>query len=197
MSSNSATSQGLQVLGIAGSLRQGSYNRALLQAAQELVPEGMGIGVFDLSPIPFYNYDVEQEGDPEPVTALKEAIGAADAILIATPEYQRGIPGVLKNALDWAARPPRQSVMRGKPAAIMGASPGFTGTARAQTQLRQTLEYNRTYALLQPEVLIGGAGDKFRDGRLVDEETRTRVRELLAALADWTRLLQQGVAART
>lgn len=121
----------INVVAFAGSLRQESYNRALLRAAQESAPESMSIDTFDLSPIPLYNYDVEQQGDPEPVQEFKHAIRKADALLIATPEYQHGIPGVLKNALDWASRPPKQSPLQGKPAAIMGATPGMTGTARA------------------------------------------------------------------
>ncbi|MBU1878089.1 MAG: NAD(P)H-dependent oxidoreductase, partial [Chloroflexi bacterium] len=112
----------LQVLGIAGSLRQGSYNRALLRAAQELAPAGMTITVLDLAPIPLYNADVQALGDPAPVVALKTAIRLADALLIATPEYNYSIPGVLKNAIDWASRPPAESPLRGKPLGIMGAS---------------------------------------------------------------------------
>lgn len=189
----SSPSNTVRVLGFAGSLRKASYNRALLRAAQELAPEGMTIDIFDLSPIPLYNFDVEQQGDPEPVTAFKNAIRAADAVLIATPEYQHGIPGVLKNALDWASRPPRSSPLQDKPAAILGATPGRLGTARAQTQLRQSLTYNRTYALLQPEVLIASAGEKFdAEGRLTDEDTRTHVRRLLEELVRWTLLLRRG-----
>ncbi|MFN3324280.1 MAG: NADPH-dependent FMN reductase [Bryobacteraceae bacterium] len=189
----SSPSNTVRVLGFAGSLRKASYNRALLRAAQELAPEGMTIDIFDLSPIPLYNFDVEQQGDPEPVTAFKNAIRAADAVLIATPEYQHGIPGVLKNALDWASRPPRSSPLQDKPAAILGATPGRLGTARAQTQLRQSLTYNRTYPLLQPEVLIASAGEKFdAEGRLTDEDTRTHVRRLLEELVRWTLLLRRG-----
>jgi chromate reductase, NAD(P)H dehydrogenase (quinone) len=183
----------LRVLGIAGSLRSGSYNRGLLEAAQELAPEGMVIDVFDLAPIPFFNQDVEARGDPEPVAALKAAIRHADALLIATPEFNYGMPGVLKNAIDWASRPPGQSVMNGKPAALMGATPGMTGTARAQLQLRQSFVFTQTYALLQPEVLVPLAPEKFSaEGRLTDEPTRQRVRALLEALADWTRRLRGG-----
>src|SRR5205814_8833807 len=123
--------------GIAGSLRTGSYNRALLRAAQELAPAGLELLTFDLAPIPLYDGDVEAQGDPEPVGALKTAIRDADALLIVTPEYNYGVPGVLKNAIDWASRPPGQSPLNGKPAALMGATPGMTGTARAQLQIRQ------------------------------------------------------------
>jgi chromate reductase len=179
------------VLGIAGSLRKGSYNRALLRAAREVAPENMEIEPFDLAPIPFFNEDVEKAGDPESVRALKEAIGAADALLIATPEYQYGVPGVLKNALDCASRPPGKSPMQHKPVAIMGASTGFVGTARAQLQLRQTLAYNETHTLMRPEVLIAKAKEKFdEDGRLNDEDARDFLRTLLEKLYDWTLLLQ-------
>ena len=127
----------LHVLGFAGSLRQGSYNRALLRAAKELAPEGMVIDIFDLTPIPLYNADVEAKGDPEAVAAFKAAIRRADALLIACPEYNHGVPGVLKNAIDWASRPPRSAALDRKPLALMGASPGMTGSARGQSQLRQ------------------------------------------------------------
>ena len=177
----------LDVLGIAGSLRAGSFNRSLLRAAQELAPAGMQITAFDLAPIPLYNADVEAQGDPEPVAALKSAIRRADALLIVTPEYNFGMPGVLKNAIDWASRPPRSSVLMGKPAAIMGATPGMGGTGRAQLQLRQAFLFTQTLAVLAPEVLVARAGEKFdAAGRLTDEKTRQIVGQLLQALADWT-----------
>jgi chromate reductase len=131
----------IRVLGFAGSLRRGSYNRALLRAAQELAPAGMTIEVSDLAPIPLYNADVEAEGDPEPVAAFKAAIRRADALLIACPEYNHGVPGVLKNAIDWASRPPRSAALDRKPLALMGASPGMTGSARGQSQLRQAFVF--------------------------------------------------------
>jgi chromate reductase len=176
----------LKVLGIAGSLRAGSFNRALLRAAQELAPGGMEITTFDLAPIPLYNGDVEAQGDPEPVAALKAAIRQADALLFVTPEYNFGVPGVLKNAVDWASRPPRGSVLQGKPAAIMGATPGMGGTGRAQMALRQSFVFTQTYALLTPEVLVARAADKFdASGRLTDEPTRKFVVQLLEALIPW------------
>jgi len=181
----------MKVLGIAGSLRAASFNRALLRAAQELAPPGMEIGTFDLAPIPLYNADVEAKGDPEPVAALKAAIRQADAILIVTPEYNFGVPGVLKNAVDWVSRPPRGSALQGKPAAIMGATPGRGGTGRAQLQLRQAFLFTETYALLQPEVLVASAQEKFdASGRLTDEPTRKIVVKLLEALAAWTARFQ-------
>jgi chromate reductase len=177
----------LRVLGIAGSLRAGSFNRALLRAAQELVPEGMEIQTFDIAPIPLYNADVEAKGDPEPVAALKTAIREADALLFVTPEYNFGLPGVLKNAIDWASRPPAQTPLRGKPAAMMGATTGQGGTIRAQMQLRQAFVFTQTIALLQPEVLVTKAHEKFdKDGRLTDELTRGFVKKQLEALRDWT-----------
>jgi chromate reductase, NAD(P)H dehydrogenase (quinone) len=180
----------IRVLGIAGSLRSGSYNRALLRAAQDHAPASMQITTFDLDEIPPYNLDVEQQGDPDPVVRFKEAIRAADALLIATPEYQHGIPGVLKNALDWASRPPGESPLNGKTAAIMGATPGMGGTARAQEQLRQTLTYNSVYAVLQPEVLVFRAHQKFDDeGQLIDEDTGKFVSQLLDELVDLTQRL--------
>ena len=176
----------LKVLGIAGSLRAGSFNRALLRAAQELAPAGMEIAAFDLAPIPLYNGDVEAKGDPEPVAAWKAAIRQADALLFVTPEYNFGVPGVLKNAIDWASRPPRSSALQGKPAAIMGATPGMGGTARAQMQLRQAFVFTQTYALVSPEILVARAHEKFdASGRLTDEKTREFVGQLLQALADW------------
>ena len=182
-----ATGAKLNVLGIAGSLRAGSFNRALLRAAQELAPSGMKIDVFDLAPIPLYNADVEAKGDPEAVAALKAAIRQADALLFVTPEYNFGVPGVLKNAVDWASRPPSGSALSGKAAAIMGATPGRGGTSRAQLQLRQAFLFTQTYALLQPEVLVAQAKEKFdAQGRLTDEPTRKIVVTLLEALAAWT-----------
>jgi chromate reductase len=177
----------VKVLGFAGSLRKGSLNRMLLRAAVELAPPNMTIETFDLRDIPLYDGDVEAQGDPPPVVAFKAAIRAADALLIATPEYNYGVPGVLKNAIDWASRPPNKSVLNDKPAAIMGASPGGFGTTRAQLQLRQAFCFTRTLPLQQPEVLLARAADKFDgEGRLTDEKTREFVRALLVALAAWT-----------
>jgi chromate reductase len=161
------------VVGFAGSLRRGSYNRALLRAAIELAPPQLHIETRELDPLPLYNGDVEAAGVPQSVEELRAAIWQADALLIATPEYNHGVPGVLKNAIDWLSRPPRGSALNGKVAAIMGASPGMTGTARSQSQLRQAFVFTNTYALLQPEVLVARAHEKFdADGRLIDQATR-------------------------
>jgi len=176
----------MRVLGIAGSLRKASFNRALLRAAQELAPKGMEITAFDLAPLPPYNEDVEKQGDPGPVAALKDAIRAADALLVVSPEYNYGIPGVLKNAVDWASRPPGKSPLNGKPAAIMGASQGTGGTIRMQGALRHAFLFTETHALLKPEVYVARAQDKFdAEGRLTDEKTREFVGKLLAALVPW------------
>jgi chromate reductase len=177
----------LRILAFAGSLRAASYNKMLLRAAVELAPAGMEIEIFDIGGIPLFNEDVEAAGTPPAVEAFRDAIRRADALLIATPEYNHGVPGVLKNAIDWASRPPRKSPLAGKPAALVGASPGMTGTARAQTQLRASFVFTDTPALPQPEVLVFRAHEKFdADGRLTDEPTRVFVGRLLAALADWT-----------
>jgi len=173
----------MRLLGIAGSLREGSYNRGLLRATRELLPEGVELVEHDLRELPFYDGDLEAAGDPEPVMALKDSIRAAEAIVIATPEYNRGIPGGLKNAIDWASRPALASPLAGKPVAIMGATTGLAGTARAQQQLRDALEFPGAMVLQQPEVLVSEAYLRFdENGELVDEETRAEIRELLAVL---------------
>jgi chromate reductase len=183
----------LSVCGITGSLRRDSYNHALLRAAQELAPEEMQIEVVDLSLIPFYDADQDGEVKPESIIALKDAIHRADALLLVTPEYNRGIPGVLKNAIDWASRPAGRSPLAGKPAAIMGATTGMWGTVRAQLHLRQVLAATRTQVLLKPEVLVALAAQKFDEhGQLTDEPTRQLVHELLTALAEWTNRLRDA-----
>jgi chromate reductase, NAD(P)H dehydrogenase (quinone) len=177
----------INVLGFAGSLRQGSYNKMALRAAIELAPAGMTIETFDLAPIEPYNEDVKQRGFPPPVQEFREKIRAADALLIVTPEYNYSIPGVLKNAIDWASRPPEQP-FDGKPIGIMGASPGRLGSARAQYHLRQCFVFLNALILNRPEVMISGAPQMFDDqGRLTDGPTREIIGKLLASLADWTR----------
>jgi chromate reductase len=180
----------LTILGIAGSLRRASYNRGLIRAATELAPTGTSVVPYDLADLPMFDADVEADGDPRAVTAFKRAIADADALLIATPEYNHCVPGVLKNAVDWASRPPRNSALTGKPVAIMGASTGRGATARAQAHLRDGLAYTNGFVLPLPEVLVGLAGEKFDDeSNLTDERTRDEVRDLLVALAAWTRRL--------
>ena len=184
----------LNVVGIAGSLHRGSYNRGLIRAAVDLAPAGMRLTLHDIGDLPMFNADVEALGEPDPVRRLKEAIGTADALLIATPEYNRCVPGVLKNAIDWASRPARQSVLTNKPVAIMGASTGGGGTARAQAHLRDGLGYTNGLVLPQPEVLVPFAASRFDEaGNLHDEETREAIRDLLGALADWVRQLRDGL----
>ena len=182
----------MRVLGIAGSLRAGSYNRALLAAAVELAPDGVRIDVWDrLREVPHYDGDLDSdERRPEPVAELKRRIAEADALLIATPEYTYSVPGVLKNALDWASRPGYKSVLAGKPAAIMGASGGAIGTARAQAHLREILYASLVSVFPHPGVAVAGAAQKFADGRLTDEQTRTFVAAFLRDFAAYVRRLQ-------
>jgi chromate reductase len=184
----------LSFLGIAGSLRRLSFNRGLIRAAVELAPNGITVVPYDVSDVPLFDADVEAQGDPEAVVRFKRAIADADGLLIATPEYNHCIPGVLKNAIDWASRPPRASVLTDKPVAIMGATPGQGGTARAQAQLRDGLTYTNGYVLPLPEVLVPLARDKFdAESNLTDAETRTQVVDLLKAFAAWTRRLRSTV----
>lgn len=180
-----------QVLGFAGSLRQASYNRGLLRSATELAPPELNIKIFDLLPIPIFNEDVEAKGDPESVQDLKNAIGEADGLLIATPEYNYGIPGVLKNAIDWVSRPPGKSVLSGKPAAIMGASQGTGGTIRSQLALRQSFLYLEVHTMLKPEILIASSRDKFDDkGNLTDDRTREYLAKFLKSFVSWIELIK-------
>lgn len=172
----------VKILGIVGSLRKDSYNRAALKAAQELLPEGAVLTLVELHGIPVFNQD-EEIAMPASVLEFKRQIVAADAILFATPEYNYSISGALKNAIDWASRPYGQSAWQGKPAAVMGASAGSGGSARAQYHLRQVLVTLDMPVVNQPEVMIGNAAQQFDgNGRLIDEASRRLIRELLAAL---------------
>ena len=157
----------IHILGIAGSLRRESYNRAALRAATQLVPEGAILEAFELDGIPVFNQDEDQDPPPT-VAALKRRIREADAILFVTPEYNYSVPGVLKNAIDWASRPYGDSAWDGKPAAIMGASPGAIGTARAQYHLRQTLVFLNMFPINRPEVMIRNAAARFDKERKPD-----------------------------
>jgi chromate reductase len=179
----------LRVLGIAGSLRAGSYNRALLRAARGVAPAGMDIAIFEgLRDVPPYDADQEGGAEPAAVAALRRAIGEADALLIATPEYNYGVPGVLKNAIDWASRPAGRAALTRKPAGVLGASAGASGTMRAQLALRQSFVFTETYAMLRPEFFLPRAGEKFdASGELTDEATRDHLRQFLAALETWIR----------
>lgn len=177
----------IRVAGIVGSLREGSLNKGLLKAAVELAPSGMEISIYPrLGDIPPYNDDVFQKGDPAPVADFKSFVGGADAMLISTPEYNYGVPGVLKNAIDWASRPAGKSVLNRKPAAIMGCSPGLGGTIRAQHAIRQSFVFTETYVMVQPEIKIPSAAPLFDPtGRLTDETTHQHLKKFLEAFAIW------------
>lgn len=180
-----------RILGFAGSLREGSFNRAILRVAVELAPEGVAIEAFDLEGIPPFNQDLESE-PPERVREFKEKIKAADAILIATPEYNYSIPGVLKNAIDWASRPYGDNAFRGKPVAVMGASVGMVGTARAQSHLRQSFVFLDMHPMNRPEVMVPFAHEKVdRDGRVTDPKTREKIRQLVEGLVAWSRMFRR------
>jgi chromate reductase len=184
-------SRPVRILGIAGSLRRESYNRAILRAATELVPEGATIETFELDGIPGFNQDDEQN-PPAKVTDLKRRIREADAVLFVTPEYNYSIPGVLKNAIDWASRPYGDSAWNGKPAAIMGASVGAIGTARAQYHLRQMMVFLNMFPINQPEVMIGNAAGRFdAEGNLSDDATKEFIRQLVQNLVEWSRRIAQ------
>jgi chromate reductase len=188
--------QPIRILGIAGSLRRKSYNRAALKAAQQLAPEDAVIETFDIEGIPPFSEDDERQ-PPAKVVEFKKRIREADAILFVTPEYNYSIPGVLKNAIDWASRPYGDSAWSGKPAAIMGASSGRLGTARAQYHLRQVFVFLNVLALNQPEVMISNAAAEFdADGNLTNETTKKLIRQLLVNLTGWTRDLQKINAGR-
>jgi chromate reductase, NAD(P)H dehydrogenase (quinone) len=185
-------SKPIRILGIAGSLRRESYNRAALRAATELLPEGATIETFELDGIPGFNQD-EEQNPPAKVVELKRRIREADAILIVTPEYNYSIPGVLKNAIDSASRPYGDSAWNGKPVAIMGASVGAIGTARAQYHLRQMFVFLNMFPINQPEVMIGNASARFdAAGNLTDDTTKDLIRQLLQNLVEWTRRIAQA-----
>jgi chromate reductase, NAD(P)H dehydrogenase (quinone) len=180
-------SKTIRILGIAGSLRRQSYNRSALRAAQQLVPEGATLEIFELDGIPGFSED-DEKNPPAKVVEMKKRIREADAILIVTPEYNYSVPGVLKNAIDWASRPYGDSAWSGKAAAIMGASVGTLGTARAQYHLRQIFVFLNMFPVNQPEVMIGNASQRFdAQGNLTDEATKEYIRKLLQSLVDWTR----------
>jgi chromate reductase, NAD(P)H dehydrogenase (quinone) len=182
---------GFRILGIAGSLRAKSYNLGLLRAAAELLPPGVDLEIVTLHDIPPYNADAQAaEGDPPPVADLKRQVAEADAVLVATPEYNYSIPGVLKNAIDWVSRPPKTCGIRKKPVGIIGASSGESGTIRSQLALRQVFVYLDAYAMVQPEFRLPRAAEKCDEtGLLVDGEQRERLRAYIVALVDWARLV--------
>jgi len=181
----------IHILGFAGSLRQGSLNHGLLRAAKELLPIDTNLEIYDLSAIPLFNADIKASGEPESVNKFKRRIKVADALLIATPEYNYSIPGVLKNAIDWASYPLNRSPFNDKPLAIMGAG-GRLGTLRAQLHLRDIAQHLNMHVLNNPEVMVARAWERFdQNGNLTDPETRQRIAKLLQALVDWTRRLKR------
>ena len=184
----------LRVLGISGSLRKSSFNSGLLRAAQELAPERMEITIFDIKTLPFYDGDLEAQGDPGPVAALKSAVRDSDGVLFATPEYNWGTSGALKNAIDWASRDQGQGSLMGKPATIIGAG-GRAGTARAQMQLLETLGETGSVVMVKPGVMVQAFSPmQFEaDGSLIDEDTKDLLRRHLDEFAKWiTRLVRPG-----
>ena len=184
----------MNVLGIVGSLRAGSYNRMLMRSAVDLAPEAMVIEVFDLTDLPLYNADLDSdEQRPGRAQTLKDSIARADGVLIASPEYNHSVPGVLQNAIDWASRPGMKSPLKRKPVAIMGASGGPVGTARGQQVLKLTLMSTLALIMPHPGVAVGQAKDKFADGRLVHEATRDFLGDFLRTFAEW--IEQQSGAA--
>src|SRR5262245_34201459 len=171
----------LRILGIPGSLRKGSWNKSLLRAATSLVPDGAVIETFELDGIPPFNQD-EERNPPPRIAELKSKAKAADAILFVTPEYNYSIPGVLKNAIDWASRPYGDSAWAGKPVAIMGASGGAIGTARAQYHLRQTFVFLDMDPVNQPEVMVNATKSLDDKGNLTDDKTKELIGKLLQNL---------------
>ncbi len=182
----------IRLLGISGSLRKGSFNTMALKAAAGLVPAGTSLEIFDISGFPLYNEDVKAQGFPEPVQKLREKIAQADGLVLATPEYNYSISGVLKNAIDWASRPPEQP-FNDKAVAIMGASGGVLGTSRAQYHLRQMGIFLNMRFVNKPEVFIGGAAAKFdAAGNLTDEATKGLIKDLMAELVAWSKRLKKA-----
>ncbi|MBT8400365.1 MAG: NAD(P)H-dependent oxidoreductase [Rhodothermia bacterium] len=176
------------ILGIAGSLRRSSINRALLEATRDLAPKNTRVEIAEIAGIPLYNQDLDNDRDrPLEVSALKSAVADADAVLIATPEYNFGVPGVLKNVIDWVSRPAMRSPLAHKPVGIIGASPGALGTARAQEQLKTIMLSTLAVLFPHPGVLVGGAGQKFEDGQLVDDETAAFLSDYMKQLSEWLR----------
>jgi chromate reductase len=186
--------QTIKILGIVGSLRRDSYNLYAMRAAQSKAPQGAELEIFTLDGIPPFNQDEEQHPTTK-VVALKSSIRSADALLIATPEYNYSIPGVLKNAIDWATRPYGDNPFTGKPTAIMGASPDGMGTSRSQYHLRQVLVALNAHTLNRPEMMISHADDAFdANGNLIDEKLNTQLEKLLNALVRWTMRLKNPPA---
>ena len=191
------TEEPARVVAFAGSLRRRSFNRALIEAAREIAPPGLTIESVEIGGLPFYDADLEAQGDPPAVTEFKTALASADGILIATPEHNDGIPGVLTNALDWGSRLPGRSPLAGKPTVVMGASPSQVGTARAQLHLRQVLSHVQARVLPPPELLVARAHERFdAELRLTDEGTRRLLADLLRRFAIWIARERAAAGAR-
>lgn len=175
-----------KIIGISGSLRKDSYNSALLRTAKAMMPKAMELEIVSIADVPLYNTDVELSQFPASVISLREKIRQADGVIIATPEYNYSIPGVLKNTIDWLSRPYNDPVLSGKPLALMGASMGMMGTARAQYHLRQCMVFLNMYVLNTPELFVSAAHTKFNDKLvLTDEATRAVLEKLLVAFEVW------------
>ena len=173
----------LQLVGIAGSLRRHSYNAGLLRAAQAAMPDGATLAIHSIAEVPLYNADVEVEGMPAAVTALKDAVAAADGLLLVTPEYNNGVPGVFKNAIDWMSRPASDivRVFGGKPVAMIGASPGNFGTILSQNAWLPTLRTLGAELWTGGRLMVSGAGRVFDDqGDLIDEAVREKLARFMA-----------------
>lgn len=185
----------LKIAAIAGSLREGSFNKMLIREAERLAPDEFEFTILEIGDLPLFNEDVEQAHFPESATRLKRGLADADGLLIATPEYNYGIPGALKNAIDWASRPYGDSALEDLPVALVGASVGMVGTARAQLALRDCFVFTQSPVLPGPEVLIGRASDQFdENGRLVSEDTEDFVRDLLERFGTFVRNLRREPA---
>lgn len=183
----------IHLVGLCGSLRKASFNRALLAAAAELLPTGVTLEVAEIGDFPLYNEDLERAAYPPAVTRVRAQIAAADAVLIATPEYNYGVPGVLKNAIDWISRPQKDAPWRGKALAIAGASPGGFGAVRGIYQMRQIAVSQDMHVLNRPEIMVSAAQTRFDEqGRLTDETTRKYLSDMLEALAEYARQLRRS-----
>jgi chromate reductase len=193
----------VRLVGICGSLRAASYNRGLLRVAAASLPEGASLDVVEIGALPLFNEDLEKPAWPEPVMAFRRALWGADAILFSVPEYNAGMPGVLKNAVDWASRfegtnrsapdgEARKTPLQDIPVATMGATPGTLGTARSQSQLRASLLATNVRLMPSPECYVGAAKAKFENGELADEASRAAVAKVVAGLVEWTRRLKGG-----
>ena len=177
----------VKIVGIPGSLREHSFNRALIKVAVADAPEGIDVEMFLLHDIPLYNADVEAEGDPEPVRALKEAIRDADGVLFATPQYNGSISGVLKNAIDWASRPAFRSVLAGKPAAFVGATPGRSATTKARSDLEALLGSTRSKVMASPTIGLASCEDVIDEGEVKRDQVRRQIQELVSDFAVFIR----------